>query len=466
MSKFFVDAFDHIKESTPKPRHQEESVKIKYSDQRTGAEYIIEEHKPNGPQGDFRVSKNSSDMQWRSVMGLGAQNFDRPDNVDQAFEDERLKPEPIVSEKEIEDFVRQRESADTKRSMAQMPTREPVYQEAEDRGEYTLNFKGQVQDKPKNVVGLFGTEEKRPEPMPLGRIENKVRVEPKPVKNEIKKSDMPSFELSAKASKIQELLSNTFRSIFASKPQDQNEKSIDDRRLGTEQKNLSKVIYDSGLLKPWVPPTVHGLTDKPQRPDDVAKTVGLRAIQSLNKAPIAQDIQDLPKAERDDLTKAIGRTILNALTLQPEQKGQQTDLADRPEFEELKKSISSSISPSILVGLVNTELLSDRAKRDLAAISRTTAPANKSMGVPNRHTVALKQAPEKVIERPIVGEYKKKKLFDFDETETRRERSEFSFQRTDANKFVESNPRSERPTFTRRSDLVHEKNESRSFNLQ
>ena len=459
-----MDSYEHLKENHLRPRQHEETIKIKYSDQRTGAEFLIEERKPNGPQGDFRISKTSSDMQWRSIMGLGAQNFNRPENTEEAFEEERLKPEPIVSEKEIEDFVRQRESANTKRSMAQMPTREPLEQDAEDHGDYTLNFKGQIQDKPKNVMGLFGTEENRPKQMPLGRIENKVTIEAKPIKNEIKKSEMPILESTAKSAKIQELLGNTFRSLFAQKPQDQNEKSIDDRRLGTDQKKISKVIVDSGLLKPWVPPTVHGLTDKPQRPDDVAKTVGLRAIQSLTKGPLAQDIQDLPKAERDDLTKAIGRTILNALTNQPEQKGQQTELADRPEFEELKKSISMNISPNILIGLVNTEMLSDRAKKDIAAVLRTTAPANKSMAVPNRHTVDLKQTPEKVIERPIVGEYKKKKFFDFDEVD-QKDRNEFSLQRADANKFVEANPRSERSNFTRRTETLFEKNENKSFNL-
>ena len=239
MSRFFSDNFDHIKENKRTTFGSSETIQVKYSDTRTGAEYLLEERRPNGPQGDFRISKESSDMQWRSVMGLPNNSFDRP--TENPFEEDRLKPEPIVSEHEIERLVRERESMDTKRSMAFSPTREPIQMEAEDHGSYTLDFQGRIRDKPKNVVGLFGTEESRPGHMPLGRIENKITQVAKQVKDSVKPTLRPDLELTAKSSKIQELLSNTFRSLIGD-AQKQDEKSIDDRKLGPDQQKFSKLI--------------------------------------------------------------------------------------------------------------------------------------------------------------------------------------------------------------------------------
>ena len=474
MSKYFNsnDAFEHIQPSTFRCATvaREDEIKIPMRDRRSGAEYMVTERLPNGPQGDFRIK---ADFRNRTIVGTS-----RP--LDDAFESDRMKPEPMVSEMEIENLVRQRETLDTRRSMAVRPTNEPMSLNENggnwtDHGSFIEDPFGKIRDKPSNVVGMFGTEAERPKAMPI-KQENAAKSFGGRYEQPISKPSARFLDpLEKKISteqKMQVLLTNAFRGLTSNQIVSGPKSEVNDRKLGTETPIVARAIVDSGLLGPWEPPKIHGSSDKPSRPDDIAHSVGTRALQSLMKGPLAPEIQDLPKAEREIISLAIGRTILNALTLGPEQKGSRPNLEDRPQYEELKKSISLTISPSILAGLVAPEMLSDRSKKDLMAVARTSAPAQKAMGVPNRHTVSLKQGSETVApRRATLGQFEtnKKKMFfteyeisDTVNTQRRELRPEISAIVKKPTEQIESS-RSMHGTFSIRSEIVP--NETTNFLL-
>ena len=473
---FNSNAYEHIQPNGTRSslKNTESEIQLPMRDKRSGAEYLVTERRPNGPQGDFRIK---ADLRSREIIGIAPT---RP--FDDAFESERLKPEPMVSEMDIENLVRQRETLDTRRSMAVRPTNEPMSlnehgDQWTDHGTFLEDPFGKIRDKPSNVVGLFGTEAERPKAMPI-----KQEQRPKPFSG---RHEQPFSKPSARfldplekristEQKLQVLLTNAFRGLTSQQNVAGPKSETNDRKLGTETPIVARAIVDSGLLGPWEPPKVHGTTDKPGRPDDVAHSVGTRALQSLMKGPLAPDIQDLPKAERELMSLALGRTILNALTLGPEQKGSAPMLEDRPQYEELKKSISLSISPSILAGLVAPELLSDRRKKDLLAVARTSAPAQKAMSVPNRHTVSVKQGSENVSSaRPTLGNFasntNKKNLFFIDDdainTERPQTRPEINFTNSSKPAAQNENSRSQGGTFSRRTETVfQERNEISTLN--
>jgi len=415
MSKYFQDSFSHLTNEGPQKttNWRAEQVQIPYKDTKTGAEYLVNERKPNGPQGDFRRAPVSFSI--------------RPDFESRPDELETRVPEPAVSEADIELKVREREHNSVKMSMAMRPTNEPVeFDSWTDKGEYTVDPKGQIRDKPKNVVGHFGTQDQRPEHVPLvPEKAQKIVQRPELGNTQSLTSNFAAPSRNADAiekkistdQKLQTLLSNAFRGLQSLQSAKGEKTQMADRLLGPEATVLAKSIMDAGLLKPWDAPKSKGSNDRPHRPDDVAHAVGSRALQSLIKGPLAHDIQDLPKAERDDMSKALGRTILNALVGAPEQKGEASLLADRPSVAELKSSLALSISPSILNGLVHPELLSDRRPKDLQSAQRLTGPSQKEISsVPNRHTVRVSEKPEliRTIEPRAIGKQnfgQKKNLF-------------------------------------------------------
>lgn len=462
MSKYFQDSFSHINESPQKTSNwQAEQVQISYKDSKTGAEYLLNERKPNGPQGDFRRP---------SISAYHQPEFkNRPDEL------ETRSPEPAVSEAEIEFKVRQREQHSVKLSMASRPTSEPVQSDSwTDQGDYTVDPMGRIRDKPKNVMGLFGTEESRPEALPLvpevlvkkpqqkaalGNSQSLTSGFAGPTRN----LDPIEKKLSTDQ-KLQTLLSNAFRGLHSLQTQ-KGSKSESDKILGPEAIVLAKSIMDAGLLKPWDAPKMKGSNDRPQRPDDVAHAVGSRALQSLIKGPLAHDIQDLPKAERDDMSKALGRTILNALVAGPEQKSfEHVALADRPFLEEIKKSVILSISPNILNGLVHPELLSDRRPKDLQAVQRLTGPSQKEISaVPNRHTAHVSEKPEQIIsmESKPVGlqnHGKKKNLFFMDDFEHSRPETREETKKPMRNDNETLRARSQHGSFSSRTEVNYYRN--------
>lgn len=461
MSKYFQDNFSHLTNEGPQKtiNWQADQVQIPYKDSKTGAEYLVNERKPNGPQGDFRRAPISFSI--------------RPDFESRPDELETRAPEPVVSEADIELKVREREQNSVKMSMAMRPTNEPVqFDTWTDRGEYTVDPMGQIRDKPKNVVGHFGTESERPKHLPLVPENEQKTVQRAELGNTqsltsnyaapLRSTDAIEKKISTDQ-KLQSLLSNAFRGLQALQSKSGEKTQLADRLLGPEATVLAKSIMDAGLLKPWDAPKSKGTSDRPQRPDDIAHAVGSRALQSLIKGPLAHDIQDLPKAERDDMSKALGRTILNALVGAPEQRGESGLLADRPSVAELKSSLALSISPSILNGLVHPELLSDRRPKDLASVQRLTGPSQKEISaVPNRHTVSITEKPEqiKTVESRPLGKFnygQKKNLF-FDDSENSRIEVRDTTRKSVRNENEAFGARTELGSFSSRSEV--------SFNRQ
>lgn len=428
MSKYFRDDFEHLKvsDNVASQRNLSETVQIPFRDSKTGAEYLVQERRPNGPQGDFRVQREDRSL----ALSFGS----RPDEL------ETRVPEAMVSEADIELRVRERERSDVRKSMSLRPTNEPMESEIQDHGEFTVDLQGRIKDKPKNVRGLFGTEDSRPTALPIKPETVQTRPSEKAMLSNpqsittghaySRQQDAIEKKIGSNE-KLQELLNNAFRGLQSLQKVKGPQSDKSDRIFSAESVFQSKSILDAGLLKPWTAPKSAATSDRPHRPDDIAHAVGTRALQSLIKGPLAHDIQDLPKADRDDMSKALGRAILNALASGPEQKGQQSDLEDRVMTAEMKKSISLSISPSILAGLVTAEQLSDRRPIELSAGPRAHGPAQKEIaGVPNRHTVRVSERPEnsvKAIERPVYTAItnKKKNLF-YDDSEAR-ERPELNF---------------------------------------
>jgi hypothetical protein len=311
-------------------------------------------------------------------------------------------------------------------------------------------------------VGSFGTEAERPKPLP-GKVEYAMKTtNVRPVANENKFSERQRDALELrlnKETKLQALITNAFRGLKAQNNNSNTERSVNDRPLASENILVAHSILDVGLMAKWEPPKVNLVSDRPHRPDDVAHAVGTRALQSLLKGPLAPDIQDLPKIERELVSVALGRTILNALTLRPQQSGPQTELADRPKFDELVKSLSLSISPAILNGIVAPELLSDRTPKDQQAVSRTTQPAQKAMSVPNRHTVVVNQKPEQDLVRPVQRAHpnaNKKNLFFCEDTSNRREIAHSGPEK----QFTVQTGRTEVGSFSRRPEQSFKERES------
>lgn len=454
MSKYFTDSFEHLKASETREvqRSASEIVQVPFRDSKTGAEYLVQERRPNGPQGDFRVQ--------REAIQLPQSFGSRPDEL------EAQVPEPMVSESEIELKLRLREQNDVRKTMSR-PTNEPAESELKDHGEYTTDLQGRIRDKPKNVRGMFGTEDLRPTPMPLRPETLQSRPSEKAMLSN-PQSLSTGHALSRQTDaiekrigsdeKLQVLLTNAFRGLQSMQKVKGLQSDKSDRVLATEHKIKAHSILDAGLLKPWTSPKSAATSDRPHKPDDIAHAVGTRALQSLIKGPLAHDIQDLPKADRDDMSKALGRVILNALASGPEQKGQHSDLEDRIMNAELKKSISLTISPSILAGLVSAEQLSDRRPIDLSAGPRAHGPTQKEIaGVPNRHTVRISERPEadiKTQERPVYTALanKKKNLF-YDDSEAR-ERPEINTIEHDVQKseLLMHSERSQHGSFNQRID--------------
>jgi hypothetical protein len=412
MSKYFSDGHEYI-----------DTVHV---DKRTGAEYKVKERVPNGPQGDFRIPENQAENRYRMIMGLPSNGSFHERPIEDPFVDERLQPETLLDASALEAKVRLRAFDDTRREQAFMPSREMApwasRQDFEDHEDHTVDPNGRIRDKAKGTVGPFGTEDVRQKAPPSKLTREAVA---KPVTNSaynvVPKAPLQPDALEKRVSEkagLQVLLTNVFRGLFGNNVSNHimNKSDLSDRRLGTDQPVVAHAIMDAGLMKPWQPPV--SKTDRPQKQENLEYAVGNRAISQLisQRHASAPDIQDLPKAERDDLTTAIGRTILNAMTSLPSKATEKPLFESKSELkmhEELYKSIASAIKPEILKGLVAPELLSDRRPVDMQqshrvhGSSRTTGLAE----MPDRSSDAAdgrfaERAPERApFTRTNVGDF-------------------------------------------------------------
>ena len=419
---YFSDAYSGVKAAKKGPAFSlEPEIATTYLDRKTGAEYSVKSKRPNEAQGDFRVNPEIAEQRYRSIMGLPGNDFMSPRPLEDPFENERLVPEKMPQPKEVEDAIRIQASRDTKRMQSYAQTTEmPEWATGEwqDHEEYTVDPNGHVRDKPANREGPFGKIKSIDGAPPIVKRENVVKIPSGRNVWAVPKAPQRPEVFEERLDKIQVVLTNAFRGLFGTQIADHiTTRSQSDNRLGPDSVPISRAIMDAGLMKPWAP--VGDVTsDRPQKTDQVAFVVGQRAIQTLMKGPLAPELQDLPKAERDDVIVAIGRTILNSMTTVP-QGAPKRPAIETSSREEIKKSISLALSPALLAGLVPSEML-DYNKKDPKSIVRTTGPDVKSFGINDRQAISEIKGERPTASQPQKGvfvAFKKKNMFTMDTSE-------------------------------------------------
>lgn len=370
----FQDYFESVpKNKVPEPKVISETsdyVEMLVTDGRTGAQYKVKEKKPNGPQGNFSVPQAQAENRYRMIMGLPAAtpfHFERPDDP---FAEDREGPETAMSAHELEARIRDRISGDIKRSQALMPTRERPEDERPEE------FEGP--ERPNHTVGLFGTEKDIHVNAAKSTRESEPSLSARGLFNGPERPlNVSADPLEAKIGEsrgLQVLLTSAYRGLFGAMAADHimTKSDLSDRRPGFERPVVTHAIQDHGLMKPWAP-TTNVASDRPSRPENVEYAVGLRAINSIPKGPEAPDLQDLPKAERELLIRAVGRTVLHALTSMPDKTGDRPniDVTNR-RTQEIRDVIAKALKPELVRGLVPQELImTDRREIDTTAIVRS-----------------------------------------------------------------------------------------------
>jgi hypothetical protein len=424
----FQDYHDEPKKTkVPEPKVVSETkdyVEMLVTDGRTGAQYKVKEKKPHGPQGNFSIPSNQAENRYRMIMGLPAATPFHSERPDDPFAEDRVLPEAMMNRADVEEKVRERIMSDTRRQQFLMPSRETMHFETEEAPE-----------RPSHTLGYFGTEkEVHPMPSKMTRESHQSKQGPLgafsgPQQNYIR--DDPIEKRVGESKGLQVLLTAAYRGLFGSMVADHimTRSSLADRRPGFEMPVVSHMIQDHGLMKPWTPPEL--MSDRPSKPEAVEYAVGLRAIDAIPKGSIAPDLEDLPKAEREALITAVGRTVLHALTSVPQQI---TD--DKPDIEstllsqrrdEIKKAIAGSLKPDLLRGIVPQEyIITDRAIKENQLVQRVGGSSRAYVGPQRQASTNLEeQNIRPVVTRPTLGDFssfstsvrKKKILFEEDEKE-------------------------------------------------
>jgi len=371
----FSDPFENVVQAQSRPRKAHaEFVESTWTDKRTGAEYRIKERMPTGPQGDFRVPEDQADMRFRQAMGLGAVAFTERVDFNEAFE--ASEPESAVDQSVLNKKIRQRALNDIKRAQAFSMSSEPFESAFEDRESYTVNDKGQIRDKPVGTVGPFATETERQRAPPSKLTRETVPVVPAVKHVATKRASEPGI---LDISKVETVLADAFRGLFGESVANHIvSKSVSNARYGPEVSQLTRSIMDAGLMKPWKPNVAK--SDRPTKPETLEYAVGSRALDQIMSQKSIPELRDMPRAERDNLTKALGRTILNAMTLMPEKASNKSERDALERHEDVRKFIASAIRPEILQGLVAPELLSDRQTKDMALVPRVSGTSHTRPG--------------------------------------------------------------------------------------
>jgi hypothetical protein len=379
----FQDNYDHVTASEHVEVKISNAKQQLWTDKRTGAQYSVTSRPANPADADFSDASNLAEHRYRNIMGLPEKTFhERP--IDDPFEHDRLPVESMPNYREIEEKSRARAFNDTRKMEAIRPTTEPAESDIVDHGEYTVNSKGQIKDKPKNTVGPFGTEDIRPKSK--STKEDSVSVKRPMANDRAQKLGAPNRPdaLETKIGEhrgLQKSLTNAYRSLFGSQFADhivQRSGSLNTGKKDSE--TIAHVIMEAGFMKPWVP-SIEG-KDRNAKPDALIQAVGQRAIATLLKGPTKSDIPDLPKAEREALTTALGRTILHAMTLAPESE-QGREVGELKLKQDVKVSLMNAIKPELLRGLVPSDMLDKNTKNE-SLKERFNAPGQKALAVPHR----------------------------------------------------------------------------------
>lgn len=407
---YFTDPFSEIvKPDIPSESsttaQKPKTISTVWTDKRTGAQYMVKENVPMGPQGDFRVSSEEADYRYRMAMGLPTNNFvERP--TENPFQDERIEPEPMVDQRQIDQRIRERAFHDVGLEQKFRPKNETedTTEALQDHGDYYTDAKGRIRDKPFNVVGPFGTVDDRGPSMPsMWTTEQKKVAHTQPNRQDIYKGlqrPIDPIEERVRSNKgLQMLLTNAFRGLMTSGPTNVNktERPTFDGLLGQEQQVSAHSMIDLGLIKPWEPrqesyTQLQGQRyDRPQKPEQMAYSVGQKALALVLGQPTMPEILDIKhmrQNEKDDLTVLLGRTILNSVAVAVPN----TKVVQRPEIEESKrksleafsKSLTMNIKPEVLRGLVPPEMLSDRRILESNAVQRIQGTIGHKYGAPER----------------------------------------------------------------------------------
>jgi len=393
---------------------EQEYVEVPYTDRRTGAQYMVREPGPPKPQGDFRVDPRVAESRYRSVMGLSeAQNDRRPQELN---EDE---PERMPNALEIETKARRRAMGDAKRENMLRATSERPEEHSDfvDRGTHIEDPSGKIHERKYNTIGPFGTEEQRgPAPAAKAMPEATTIVAAHPEVPVAAPTEAPApdafQERLNKKYGLQVLLTEAYRGLFGSGVADHimTRSQVADRRPGFERPTVSHVIMDLGLMKPWNAPRVGPAnSDRPVKTDATALAVGHRAIETILAKKTAPEILDLPRAEKDDLAVALGRTILNAMSVLPNR----TDRPDAVDIQtkwrdEIQAVVASAVDPQILKGLVAPEALADRPRVDPTTVVRTSGAAPTAGVLVDRQPSVAPDRPVSAavaVTRPILGDF-------------------------------------------------------------
>ena len=419
---YFEDTFDSLKSSDslkPVQNNGDNTVQVSWTDKRTGAQYLVKTNKVNPPQGDFRIKSEDADNRYRMIMGLPGPRYQKHEERPEENEEEsEIMPMPG----QVENFSRQRASDDIRHQQSFAVTREPYQDEFEwqDHGSYTVDPSGRIRDKPANTVGPFGTEIKRQE-----KVQNKFETlvpNRSVAQNSSHLNVREDYDIEKKIGEdrgLQSLVNSTFRAIFGSQVADhivQRAEEIDtSNKVSFERQNFSRVVLESGLMRPWRSPNSNvAKDDRPKKDEATAFAVGLRALEALPMGPLRSELADAPKSQRETMTVALGRTILNAMSAAP-LSARQT--GETKMHDDVVKSMLASLTPNLFKGLVPSELLDFRSPIETDAI-RVQGSSTMTQAPIQRESVKQKiyDEPQVLGPRSIghLGLLKRRDPFNFD----------------------------------------------------
>jgi hypothetical protein len=417
---FNGDPYEDLRDYEPEQLQLPSKYATTYTDPRSGAVYRVEESMPNGPQGDYRVAQDQAQSRYRQIMGIQeAGPRDLPPDYEMTRSEE---PEAKVNESDIERLLRDRMNTSLRQEMSLMPSREtPEW--ANER-----SF-----ERPTGTLGPYGTEKVRSVALPSKLTRETVPSNVvKPVPRVMEVVPQRPDELQERLSRqgLMSLLDTAMRGLFghstASHHTELSKVPLTDAKLRRDTSKEAHAVVDAHLLKAWAP-KADTKSDRPQRPENVELQVGARALETLQTQRILPEIFELPKAERNDLQRALGRTILNALTSVPSQSSERSSVDVIHRRQELVNAIASTVGPSILKGLVAPEQVL-RSRRDLTSENeRIEMPSARQQEMPDRPALSDRPSREfTTFTAPTLGEFssfgfrQKRAMFDYvdDDDET------------------------------------------------
>ena len=402
-----------------------------YRDPRTGAEYLVREPKVAGPQGDFRIPEMEARHRYNVIMGHTNSFSEHP----RTFQELNEEPvEPMVSEEKVHAAARTRTLHQVKRqTLFQATTEEPEWalqtSAEEPSDQFFVDPSGHIRELKYNTEGPFGTEKVRNTSVSKYSLKPETKSSESKVRASVPhgvpthKLDQDPLELRLRDPKLETLLNSAWRSLFGLALV-HNKDSFDAPRKTLwpskkETERLGRVIANAGLYRV---PEERRFGSLPQKPETEIFAIGQKAVESLMNQRIFLEIQELPKAQRDDLNIAVGRAIVNSMGPSDAKSAMpykiQTQSPSIETFEslgreELKAFLTTIVGPVVLQGLQSPEMISDRDQPETLGHDTRVHGASNRVHVPlddtSQSTIASLQerlgryAPQST--RPTIGTY-------------------------------------------------------------